>query len=185
MPDTSAIGSRVRESRKLRGLTQQELARLSGVSVSLVRKLEQGEYGGIRLETVHRLAIALKVQTSALAVGGDAPAPVRESAPKWEPVRRVLDGERASEPPDAPTLGGVQAGAASVDVLYRDSRLAEMGVVLPGLLRDADALVSLASGDALSEARAARSRVRLVAASLMIQAREVRYGVADAGGRDG
>lgn len=67
--DSNAIGSRVRDNRKLRGLTQQELARLSGLSVSLVRKLEQGEYGGIRLETVHKLAIALKVHTSALAVG--------------------------------------------------------------------------------------------------------------------
>ncbi len=47
-----------------------------------------------------------------------------------------------------------------------------MGTVLPGLLRDADALVTVSSGDALAEARAARSRVRLVAASLMIQARE-------------
>ncbi len=172
MTDTSAIGSRVRDARKLRGLTQKELARLSGLSVSLVRKLEQGEYGGIRLETVHKLAIALRVQTSALAVGGDAPAPDRENAPQWEAVRRVLDGERRGEPADAPTLDGVRAGAAVVDGLYRDSRLAEMGVTLPALLRDADVLVAVSCGGELAQARGARSRVRLVAASLMIQARE-------------
>ncbi len=122
MTDTSAIGSRVRDARKLRGLTQKELARLSGLSVSLVRKLEQGEYGGIRLETVHKLAIVLRVKTSALAVGGDAPAPVHESGAQWEQVRRVLDGEQGSEPADVPTLDGMQAGAAGVDALYRDSQ---------------------------------------------------------------
>ena len=59
MSDISAIGARVREVRKRRGLTQGELARVSGVSVSLVTKLEQGWYGGMRLETVHKVAVAL------------------------------------------------------------------------------------------------------------------------------
>jgi transcriptional regulator with XRE-family HTH domain len=55
----------VREARKRRGLTQRELARQSGVSISLVTKLEQGAYGGVRLETVRRLAVVLGVRTSA------------------------------------------------------------------------------------------------------------------------
>jgi len=49
--ESYVIGNKVREARKRRGLTQRELSRLSGVSVSLITKLEQGEYGGIRLET--------------------------------------------------------------------------------------------------------------------------------------
>jgi transcriptional regulator with XRE-family HTH domain len=53
-----AIGARLREVRKRRGLTQRELARLSEVSLSFIRKLEQGNYsGGVRLETIHRLAV--------------------------------------------------------------------------------------------------------------------------------
>jgi predicted transcriptional regulator len=43
------------ESRKRRGLTQQELARSSGVSLSLVRKVEQGDYdNGLPLEAGER-----------------------------------------------------------------------------------------------------------------------------------
>jgi transcriptional regulator with XRE-family HTH domain len=172
LTDTSAIGTRVRETRKRRGLTQKELAQLSGVSISLVRKLEQGDYGGVRLDTVHKLAVALRVQTSVLAVGGDAPVPDRESTTRWEPIRRALDGEHGGEPAAEPTLAGLQAGAAGVDALYRASRLTEMGVVLPELLRDADALVAASVNGTLIAARTARSRVRLVAASLMVQARE-------------
>lgn len=70
LTEVAAIGTRLREARKRRGLTQRELARLSGVSVSLVRKLEQDDYGnGLRLETVRKLAVALSAPTSALAAG--------------------------------------------------------------------------------------------------------------------
>jgi transcriptional regulator with XRE-family HTH domain len=48
MNDGAVVGAPVREARKRIGLTQQELARSSGVSVSLITKLEQGEYGGVR-----------------------------------------------------------------------------------------------------------------------------------------
>jgi transcriptional regulator with XRE-family HTH domain len=36
------IGTRLREIRKRRGLTQKSLSEASGVSLSLIRKLEQG-----------------------------------------------------------------------------------------------------------------------------------------------
>ncbi|MFE9066082.1 helix-turn-helix domain-containing protein [Streptomyces violaceusniger] len=42
MPEETDIGSSLRKVRKRRGLTQRELATASGVSLSLVRKLEQG-----------------------------------------------------------------------------------------------------------------------------------------------
>jgi|HubBroStandDraft_1064217.scaffolds.fasta_scaffold12486_5 transcriptional regulator with XRE-family HTH domain len=158
--DMVALGERVREARKRRGLTQRELARLADLSVSLVRKLEQGDYeNGLRLVTVHRLAVVLGVQTSFLAAGG-----------AWEQVRLVLEGSDSTGAQDEPALGGVRAGAAAVDALYRDNRLAEMGVLLPALLRDADALVGSSVDGVQVQARAARSRVRLVTASLMIQA---------------
>jgi transcriptional regulator with XRE-family HTH domain len=69
----AATGARVREARKWRGLTQQELASASGLSISLITKLEQGAHGGIRLETAHKLAIVLRVTTTALMSEPDAP----------------------------------------------------------------------------------------------------------------
>jgi transcriptional regulator with XRE-family HTH domain len=167
----AALGMRLREARKRRGLTQRELARLSDLSLSLIRKLEQGDYeNGLRLDTVHRLAVVLGVQTSYLAAGGDAPGPRRESGSSWDQVKLALDGSDDTGAQDEPTLDGVRAGAAAVDALYRDSRLTEMGALLPPLLRDADALVGTSVDGVQVQARAARSRVRLVAASLMTQA---------------
>jgi transcriptional regulator with XRE-family HTH domain len=75
---TNSIGDRLRDVRKRRGLTQRDLARLSGVSVSFIRKLEQDAYdGGVRLETAHRMAQVLEVPTSALITGPDAAEPAR------------------------------------------------------------------------------------------------------------
>lgn len=162
-----STGSRVREARKRRGLTQRELSRLSGVSLSLITKLEQGEYGHTRLETLHRLAAVLGVPTSALTTERDAPAPSRESAAVWEPVRRVLEGIPEAEPAEEPTLEGVKSAFRGMLPLLVASRFAEMGAVLPALLRDADALVACSADDALPAARTLRAQVRQVAGSLM------------------
>jgi transcriptional regulator with XRE-family HTH domain len=169
MNDSAVIGARVREARKRRGLTQRELARQSGVSLSLITKLEQGEYGGVRLETVHRLAVALRVTTSTLAAR-DAPEPAPESVARWEPVRRALDELASPEPDEEPTLEGVQAGSRRLVRHFRDSRFAEMETELPALLRDADSLVSCSVDGMQATARSVRGRVRVIAGSLMIQA---------------
>lgn len=161
----------MREARKRRGLTQRELARRSGVSISLVTKLEQGAYGGVRLETVHRLAVVLGVRTSALAES-DPLVPAPEARVRWEPVLRALEQPAADEPDEEPTLAGVRAGAHRLVGQFRESRFADMTVVLPSLLRDADALVGSSAGSAQTAARTTRGRVRVIAGSLMLQAWE-------------
>jgi transcriptional regulator with XRE-family HTH domain len=165
--DSLDIGDRLREARKRAGLTQQELATLSGLSSSLVRKLEQGTYGGVRLETVHRLAVALRVPTSALAAS-DSPVPDEGGAVAWLPVRRTLEGQPGDEPPDVPTLTGLRSAFSGVLPLLLGGRFAELGLVLPGLLRDADALVASCAGAELAQAKTLRSQVRQVAGSLML-----------------
>jgi transcriptional regulator with XRE-family HTH domain len=115
------LGDRVREARKRRGLTQRELATASGVSVSLVRKLEQGDYGGLRLETAHRLAVALDVTTSALiSPRGDA-EDEPGSAGEWEPVARAVRGDHDGEPDDEPGIGGGPADQA-IELAAGDAR---------------------------------------------------------------
>ncbi|MFI5716929.1 helix-turn-helix domain-containing protein [Nocardia sp. NPDC051750] len=48
------LGERLQSVRKRRGVTQRELAGRSGVSLSYVRKIEQGERDDARVETLRR-----------------------------------------------------------------------------------------------------------------------------------
>jgi len=162
------LGGRIRDVRKRRGLTQGELARTAGVSKSLVCKLEQGEINDIRLETAHKMAAALGVPTSALVPRGDAPVPDPKSLVAWQQVRSALDGAPAADLPGEPTLEGVRSMFRGVLPLLLASRLAELGAVLPTLLRDADALVAGSVNGACTSARALRAQIRQVAGALML-----------------
>lgn len=167
--DVVAIGSRLRDGRKRRGLTQRELARLAGLSVSLVRKLEQGDYdNGLRLETVRKLAVALGVPTSALAVGGRPSPPDEESVTRWEPVREALEGAVGGEPDGGPAVEGVRETAGEAIRMFRDGGLTDLAGLLPPLLADADALVAGSTNGAQVTARAERSRIRVIAGSLLV-----------------
>jgi len=133
-------GSRVQEIRKRRGLSQRDLAGLSGLSLSYVRKLEQGSLPGTRVQTLRKIAIALRVPTSVLLVGRetvDDADPV--VADLWQPVRHALEGRypAADEPV---TLGGVRDAVESSMALFAANAYPELATVLPPLLRDADAL---------------------------------------------
>ena len=72
-----------------------------------------------------------------------------------------------AEPHETPTLDGVRGSFRDVLPLLLASRFDAMGAILPGLLRDADALVALFAGGAQRDARTLRSQVRQVTGSLM------------------
>ncbi len=167
--ELAAIGARLRETRKRRGLTQRELARASGVSVSLIRKLEQGDYdNGLRLETVHKLAVALSVPTSALAIGVRPSPPDEESVTLWEPVRQALEGNASREPDQEPAVDGVSQAAGEAMRLLRDGSLTDLAVFLPALLTAANARVTIGTSGTQALARAERSRIRVMAGSLLV-----------------
>jgi transcriptional regulator with XRE-family HTH domain len=168
VPDESTLGQRIQAVRKRRGLTQDELARVAGVSKSLISKLEQGDLSDTRLETAHKIAAALEVPTSALVPRGDAPVPDPESAVAWQPVLRALEGTPDAELPGEPTLEGIRSTFRGILPLLLASRFAELGVVLPALLRDADALVAGSVNGTRASARALRAQIRQVAGALML-----------------
>lgn len=64
----SAVGKRVREARKRRGLTQQGLAEQAGISSTFLSLLESGGRKG-SLETYHRLAAGLAIDFGDLTKG--------------------------------------------------------------------------------------------------------------------
>lgn len=66
MSASGEIGYQLRRLRRLRGLTQEELADRADVSRDLVAKLEQGRRHTARITSLASLARALDVELSAL-----------------------------------------------------------------------------------------------------------------------
>jgi hypothetical protein len=130
------------------------------MSLSLVRKLEQGERQDIRIETARKLAVSLDVPTMALI--GDAPAPPPvTSGPAWEPVRLALADPVSGADLEPVTEDGLSEALTAAVRLYHDNQYDTLALVLPGLLRD--------SGDA---SPLLRSRVLQLTGSLMVQTRQ-------------
>lgn len=147
MPDhpEEHIGDRLRSVRKRRGLTQRELASLADLSVSLVRKLEQGERCSVRLETAHQLAKVLDVPTTRLLTAESTPwvPPLKD-----ETSQSVVEALHASLPqlPEPPTESGIQGALAGGRALFARELYMDLGRMLPALIRDVQALEDTASG---------------------------------------
>lgn len=60
------LGDRLRALRKVRGITQQQLAGAAGLSISALARLEHGEDPNPRLATLQALAKALGVKVADL-----------------------------------------------------------------------------------------------------------------------
>jgi transcriptional regulator with XRE-family HTH domain len=159
----SSTGDRVRDVRKRRGLTQQQLAAASGVSVSLIRKLEQDERDTPRMETLRKLALALRVSTSSLAGAREPDRADRGTVDAWEPVRAALY-QPCSQPDEEPSAEGIMGIIRAARGPLAANRYSEVAGVLPGLMRDAEALNG--------EGRPVRSRVHNLAGWLLVMTRQ-------------
>jgi transcriptional regulator with XRE-family HTH domain len=78
--EMSPLGKRLKELREAAGLTQQDVAFRSGLSISIVSQIEQG-LKDPRVSTVKALATALGVDAGAL-IDGQEKAEAQPSAPK-------------------------------------------------------------------------------------------------------
>ncbi|MGW3726814.1 helix-turn-helix transcriptional regulator [Streptomyces sp. NPDC000851] len=87
---STALADNVRQYRRTAGLSQEGLAEAADLSLSTVRKAEQG--GHVSMETLHALARALGVSTSALFA---TEAPKSVLGPEDEANRRYLGGAEA------------------------------------------------------------------------------------------
>ena len=133
MSDGTGVGDRMREIRKRRGMTQRDLARHAGVSVSLVRKVEQGDHGRVGAVALRKLAVALDVPVTAL---------LRPAASKSRPGQR-RSGSRSPQrsasrqPTRAASRTAVASALPSATRLYHANRYDDLAALLPGLVRDA------------------------------------------------
>jgi transcriptional regulator with XRE-family HTH domain len=171
MKDDSTTGDRVRRLRKLRGLTQQALARSSGLSLRTIKDVEAGN----RNQTLHAIAGALHVHTSDLSAPGQ-PEHQPVPAERWEDVRDALYRRTpGSEPDEAVTPGGVLAGLAGLMPAWRAGQYSAVRPRLAVLVRDA---LSLGAGP---DDRTARSRVLNGTAWLLTMTRQFDDAAAAAG----
>ncbi|MFD4403864.1 helix-turn-helix domain-containing protein [Nocardia sp. NPDC058499] len=161
------LGDRVASVRKRRGLTQRELAELSDVSLSLVKKIEQGERYTIRLETLRKLAVALRVRTSMLQGDEhDAEHADPQTEDLWAPVRRALAGVKDTGPGDEPvSSAGVQAAIDEIRPLLGTHEYRAIARRLPSIMRDADSL----DGE---DGRTIRTRLFGMIGHLLVQNRQ-------------
>lgn len=157
----------MRELRKRADLTQRELAKASGVSFRTIENLEQERGGQPRLETLRKLAAPLRSTTSELQ--GDhteAGNPDRGTVDRWKGVRGAILGPPPALGPEEspPTLGGVTALIRDTEPLFSGDKFADLAVMLPPLLREAELLGT--------EGRRVRVRLLQLSGWLMVQTRQ-------------
>ncbi|MEV1013800.1 helix-turn-helix domain-containing protein [Micromonospora sp. NPDC049801] len=175
------IGEKLKRHRKARRLTQQQLAERADVSIEIVRKLEQDVRRSTSLATLHALARALNVPTTALM--GDATEAAARAEPDHRPlslaaIRRVvapvrgLNGTLLTSPVgDPPTLDVLTGRLRAADRTYQGNNYAEALSVLPPLLADVRAAVDIATDRDRSAAYALLARTQHLTGNLLIQLR--------------
>ncbi|MCY0933592.1 helix-turn-helix domain-containing protein [Streptomyces sp. H34-S4] len=178
----SSLQENVRKHRRRTGMSQEQLAEASGLSVSLVRKAEQG--GNLSVESIHLLARALGTTTSELFATG-APDPIHIGAgdgPKLSELRRALMPpvglrEALVRADRAPVLSAVQRDIDDSHALYHADHYDSVARKLPGILRNAEAAVNFAEdAEDRQEAVVVRASAYLLAGKYLTQVR--RYDMA-------
>ncbi|MGX8908312.1 helix-turn-helix domain-containing protein [Streptomyces netropsis] len=173
------MADNIRKFRRAAGLSQEGLAHESGLSVGVVRKIEQG--GDARVETLHALARGLGVTTSALFVT-EAPQPVVGD----EANRRYLvELRKALMPPvgigaapvtapsgEAADLSALRRDITDTHALYQADRYGSVARKLPGLLRAAEASVAALEGEEQQKALTVRAYAMLLAGKYLTQVRQ-------------
>jgi transcriptional regulator with XRE-family HTH domain len=149
MQDDASIGTRIAAERKLRGLTQQQLANRAHVSVSLLRKVEQGNRQ-VTHALVAAVSTALGVERNHLTgqpyrSGDRRLDAVHDLIPE---IRRELVSYRLAPDEDrpAPTLTTLRAQVAAVSAARHAVDLSALGALLPLALSDLRAAAWPATG---------------------------------------
>lgn len=133
MGDDLTTGERVARLRRRRHLTQTELAERSGVSVDVIRKLEQGQRRTTRIATLQRIAGALDLQVSTLLDGPTATDASNPGAGIGE-VRRALTPTGRSPLGELPSEAEIRLRANEAWKLHQSGDYALLARVLPGLI---------------------------------------------------
>ncbi|MYU54104.1 MULTISPECIES: helix-turn-helix domain-containing protein [Streptomyces] len=176
---STGLADNVRKYRRTAGLSQEGLAEAADLSLSTVRKAEQG--GHVSMETLHTLARALGVSTSTL-FATDAPKSVlgkRDEANRryLAELRRALMpavglSAPLSDPGEAGELSELRRGVQEGHALYWADQYGAVAKRLPGLLRSSEAAVSALEGEEQEHAMIARCHALLLTGKYLTQVRQ-------------
>jgi transcriptional regulator with XRE-family HTH domain len=121
MTSVHSIGDQLGRLRTQRGLTQEQLAERAGVSVDVIRKLEQGSRSTARTKTLADLADALDANLSVLIVPRNTLAPLDEKDPALEAIRQAVTygGVPGLDGPDEPAGDEETSLAAAAGTAWR------------------------------------------------------------------
>jgi transcriptional regulator with XRE-family HTH domain len=167
------LGDRVARLRRLADLTQEQVAERSGVSVDVIRKLEQHRKHSARLPTLHALAKGLGVEVTSLL--GDPPAIAANGSldtPELVELRRAVMPSLVPKPPgDLGSLstGVVRAEIADAWTLYHSADFAQLLTLLPEIVNEARLLASVGTPDQKAEGSAALGKALQLAGHLSIR----------------
>lgn len=147
--DEWAIGQRIAGHRVRRNLTQDELAGLVGISLSMMKKIESGDRLVTRLSQLILFARALKIKDLRELTG--VPLPLmpdgRRGHPRAEAVRvAVLGRGRGVEPISVEDFGTRLDRAWDTWQAPSAFRYEAVGQLLPDLIGQAAAVVSASEG---------------------------------------
>ncbi|MEO3862082.1 helix-turn-helix transcriptional regulator [Acrocarpospora sp. B8E8] len=159
MPDES-VGQRAAQLRRLRGLTQARLAELAGVSLSLVRRVEQGQ---VPATPAFIGAVARALNSSPAELQGQ---PFRGATANSDRAHAAIGPLRAevvmSEIPDdgiAPRpVAELRARVAATSQLAHRVQLVRLGDDLPSLLADLRTTAAYAADTLAPEIQASLPR---------------------------
>lgn len=177
MTQDTSVAARLTELRRRRGLTQEALAEQAGISVGVVRKIEQG--GTARIENYHRLGRALGVRTVwFMSPENPAPRVDDQRDPVLADIRSAVSppaGIRGRIYPDddvPPNLTLLGRAVEAVAAYYQADRYDDVARLSPALVRSAHAHVSLLEGDERTDAIRMRADALQLTARYLIQIRE-------------
>jgi transcriptional regulator with XRE-family HTH domain len=137
MDDIGGVGERCAHARKLAGLTQQQLAAKSNVSLSAVRKVEQGDRPATPAFTA-AVARALRLSPSDLygqpyGATSRAEAAVHAAIPELRRALVAFDDNNLPSPP--PTFDQLLTRLDQVREANRRAKFGEATAALPDVLR--------------------------------------------------
>lgn len=178
MDHDTTVADRLRYLRAARGgLTQEQLAEKAGVSVTIVRKLEQG--GTARMETYHHLARALGVRT-VWFMTSDTPVP--HAAPERDAALAAirsaisppmgLHGRLVKDDDTPPDLGALSRSVDAISAAYEADAYDTIARIAPHTVHSAHMHVRELDGRDRDRARWLRASALQVTGRYLIQVRE-------------
>lgn len=157
----STLGAQLSALRRRRAMSQRDLAERAGVSVDLVRKLEQGQRHATRIASLTALANALDV-TPADLLGKHPGLPAGPAGGEVGALRRSVLGVRPVEV-EPPAVTALRSRVGEVWRLYWAGRYGELARELPARIGEARA----ATRDAGPAAYALLAELMQVTAALL------------------